>query len=78
MGARKLHGRTVVVVGGCRTPFLRSGTGYTDLMAYELGAMAVSGLLQRCRVDPSAVDPTPVEAASDTSYAETARRAPAE
>lgn len=56
MAAKKLQGRTVVVVGGCRTPFLRSGTGYADLMAYELGAMAVSGLLQRTRVDPGAVD----------------------
>ena len=56
MAAKKLHGRTVVVVGGSRTPFLRSGTSYADLMAYELGAMAVSGLLQRTRVDPGAVD----------------------
>lgn len=56
MVARKLQGRTVVVVGGCRTPFLRSGTGYADLMAYELGAMAVSGLMRRYRVDPAAVD----------------------
>ena len=56
MGAKKLQGRTVVVVGGCRTPFLRSGTGYADLMAYELAAMAVSGLLQRYRVDASDVD----------------------
>jgi acetyl-CoA acyltransferase len=56
MAAKKLLGRTVVVVGGCRTPFLRSGTGYADLMAYELGAMAVSGLLQRTRIDPGAVD----------------------
>lgn len=56
MGARKLNGRTVVVVGGCRTPFLRSGTGYADLMAYELGAMALSGLLQRYRIDPAIVD----------------------
>ena len=56
MAARKLQGRTVVVVGGCRTPFLRSGTGYADLMAYELGAMAVSGLMRRYRVDPAAVD----------------------
>ena len=56
MSARKLQGRTVVVVGGCRTPFLRSGTGYADLMAYELGAMALSGLLQRYRIDPAVVD----------------------
>jgi len=56
MAAKKLQGRTVVVVGGSRTPFLRSGTGYADLMAYELGAMALTGLLQRTGVDPGVVD----------------------
>ncbi len=48
--------RSVVLLDGARTPFLRSGTGFTDTMAYELGAMAVSGLLARSRIDPAAVD----------------------
>lgn len=56
MPASDAHNRRVVVVDGCRTPFLRSGTGFSDLMAYDLGCLAVSGLLQRTRLDPQAVD----------------------
>ncbi len=39
--------RRVVVIDGCRTPFCRSGTAFTDLRSYDLGRMAVSGLLHR-------------------------------
>jgi len=46
----------VVVVDGCRTPFLRSGTGFFDLTGLELGRMAVAGLLHRTGVDPKAVE----------------------
>jgi acetyl-CoA acyltransferase len=46
----------VVVVDGCRTPFLRSGTDFFDLTGYDLGRMAVAGLLQRTRIDPAAVE----------------------
>jgi len=42
--------RSAVVVDGCRTPFLRSGTDFQDLRAYDLGAMAVSALLARSPV----------------------------
>lgn len=56
MPVRQLLGRKVVVVAGCRTPFLRSGTGFASLMSYELGAMAVSGLLHRTDLDPAVVD----------------------
>ena len=48
--------RRVVVIDGCRTPFCRSGTAFTDLRSYDLGRMAVSGLLHRTGVDPEAVD----------------------
>ena len=48
--------RRVVVVDGCRTPFCRSGTAFTDLRSYDLGRMAVSGLLHRTRVDPAVID----------------------
>lgn len=37
----------VVIIDACRTPFLRSGTGYVDLMAWEIGRFAVRGLLDR-------------------------------
>lgn len=46
----------VAIVDGCRTPFLRSGTRFVDLTSYDLGRMAVAGLLHRTRVDPEAVD----------------------
>jgi acetyl-CoA acyltransferase len=48
--------RRVVVIDGCRTPFCRSGTAFNDLRSYDLGRMAVSGLLHRTDVDPEAVD----------------------
>jgi len=46
----------VVVIDGCRTPFCRSGTAFTDLRSYDLGRMAVSGLLHRTKIDPAVVD----------------------
>lgn len=46
----------VVVIDGARTPFLRSGTQFVDLMAYDLGRMAVAGLMHKTRLDPAAVD----------------------
>ena len=48
--------RRVVVVDGRRTPFCRSGTAFTDLRSYDLGRMAVSGLLHTTAIDPHAVD----------------------
>lgn len=48
--------RKVVVVDGCRTPFLRSGTDYLNLMSYQLGAYAIKGLLVRTGLDPKEVD----------------------
>jgi acetyl-CoA acyltransferase len=44
------------VVEGARTPFLRSGTGFADAMAYELGAMAVAGLLHKTGLSGADVD----------------------
>ena len=48
--------RPVFVIDGCRTPFCRSGTAFSDLRAYDLGRMAVSGLIHRTRIDPKVVD----------------------
>jgi acetyl-CoA acyltransferase len=48
--------RRVVVIDGCRTPFCRSGTAFIDLRSYDLGRMAVAGLLHRTAIDPAAVD----------------------
>ncbi len=46
----------VVLVEGCRTPFLKSGGAYMDLMSYELGKYAIQGLLRKTDIDPEAVD----------------------
>lgn len=56
MPARPLEGSRVVLVDGCRTPFLRSQTDFADVPAYQLGAMAVAGLLQRTGLDPAQID----------------------
>lgn len=48
--------RTPVLIDGCRIPFQRAGTNYTDLMAYDMGRMALKGLLMRTGVDKDVVD----------------------
>ena len=46
----------VVVIDGSRTPFLRSGTDYMDLMSYQLGGFAIKGLLNKTGIEASQVD----------------------
>jgi acetyl-CoA acyltransferase len=41
----RLNDRSPVIVAGCRTPFLRSGTDFQDLLAYDLARMALKGLV---------------------------------
>jgi acetyl-CoA acetyltransferase family protein len=48
--------KRVAVIDGCRVPFQRSGTGYYDLMAWQLGSFAVKGLLARTGLSPDEVD----------------------
>ncbi len=50
------NGRAVVLVDGCRIPFMRSGTEYVDLSAYDMGRMVLKGLLTRTGIDPAQVD----------------------
>ncbi|MCB0510202.1 MAG: acetyl-CoA C-acyltransferase [Bacteroidetes bacterium] len=47
--------KKIVVIDGCRTPFLRSGTDYMDLMSYQLGQFAIKGLLSKTGLDPKEV-----------------------
>ncbi len=49
-------GRRVVVIDACRTPFLRSGTAFRDQTAYDLGRMALAGLLHRNPIDPESIE----------------------
>jgi len=48
--------KKIVVIDGCRTPFLKSGTDYMDLMSYELGTYAIKGLLTKTGVDPKDIE----------------------
>ena len=42
-------------IGGINCPFCRSGTAFDDLTTYDLGRLAVSGLIHRTRIDPDEV-----------------------
>ncbi len=48
--------KKVVIIDGARTPFLRSGTDYMDLMSYQLGGFAIKGLLNKTGIDPKTID----------------------
>jgi acetyl-CoA acyltransferase len=50
------NGRRVAVVGGCRTPFARSGTVLKDARAVDLARHAARELLHRSELDPAEVD----------------------
>ncbi len=45
-----------VIVDGGRIPFQRSGTGYKKLMAYDLGRMAIEGLIGRSAITGDMID----------------------
>lgn len=46
----------MVIVDGCRIPFTLAGTTYKDLLAVDLGRLAMKGLIARTALDPAAVD----------------------
>ena len=48
--------KNVVLVDGCRLPFQPAGTVYKNLSAYDLARAAITGLLTKTGVAPSAVD----------------------
>ncbi len=52
---KNMSKKKIVVIDGCRTPFLRSGTDYMDLMSYQLGQFAIKGLLTKTGIDPKDV-----------------------
>ncbi len=52
----KVQPRKVVLIEGRRTPFMRAGTSYLDLMSYQLGHFAIRGLLNKTNVDPALID----------------------
>lgn len=48
--------RDAVFVDGRRIPFLRSGSDYADLSAYDLARMAIRGLVESVNLDVSIVE----------------------
>lgn len=50
------QGRRTAIIGGVRTPFLKSGTQYKKLLPLDLGRFAVMELLARFGVDVSEID----------------------
>jgi len=48
--------KRVVFIDGARTPFLKSGTDYMDLMSYQLGAFAIKGVLDKTGIHPDQID----------------------
>ena len=50
-----MNNKRIAVIEGCRIPFLRSGTGYSDLMSYQLGQYAIKGLLNKTGINPNEV-----------------------
>ena len=48
--------RSVAVVAGARTPFVRSGTAFADLGPLELAKRSVTALIEQHEVDPAGVE----------------------
>lgn len=56
MSSSRTYPFTAVLVDGARIPFLKSSTAYNKLMAYDLGRMAIQGLLARNAISPESID----------------------
>ncbi|MEX2463942.1 MAG: acetyl-CoA C-acyltransferase [Balneolaceae bacterium] len=48
--------REVVFIDGVRTPFLRAQTDFKKISAYDLGRFAVSGLINKTKLDGKQID----------------------
>jgi acetyl-CoA acetyltransferase family protein len=48
--------RSPVVVAGYRTPFLRSGTDFKNMMAYDLARIALKGVVDLTQIEPEHID----------------------
>jgi acetyl-CoA acetyltransferase family protein len=56
MKSHMSNGRKVVLVDGCRIPFMRAGTEYAELTPYDLGRLVIKALVTRTNVDPGTID----------------------
>lgn len=50
--------KTLFIIDGVRTPFCKMGTSLAEMDAVDLGRAAVSALLMKTGIDPSAIDET--------------------
>lgn len=48
--------RSVVLIDGCRLPFQPSSTTYNNHTAYDLARLALTGIMTKTGVEPSAID----------------------
>ena len=48
--------KKVFLIDGCRTPFLKSGTDYIDILSYELAQYAIEGLILKTGVSKNDID----------------------
>ena len=51
-----VYGRRVAIVGGLRTPFMKSGTKFRDLSTLDLGAAVTNELLHRSNLEAGQID----------------------
>ncbi len=52
----KVNKRRVAIIGGLRTPFVKTATDFEGLTSLDLGAAVVAELMERSGLDPEAVD----------------------
>lgn len=54
--AEKKKNKSVVFIEGGRTPFLRSGTDFKKMSSYDLGRLAISGLITKTKLNGNLID----------------------
>ncbi len=54
--ANTKNSKSVVFIDGGRTPFLKSGTDFKNRSSYDLGRLAVSGLITKTKVNGEQID----------------------
>ena len=54
--SKSKNAKEVVFIDGGRTPFLRAGTDFKKLTAYDLGRRAIAGLVSQTKLDGDLID----------------------
>ncbi len=52
----QLNDLSPVLVTGCRTPFLRSGTDFKDLLTYDLARIVLKGVIDKANLPPREIE----------------------